>query len=326
VGDNCILSHVLRRFARNSGSICIPSRRPLHIAKQYNVDSVRLFSFRFVSEFVKSNELIIGGGGIFSRYIGPYARFLPLVAIVAKLFSKKVVYYRVGVYRSTPSFVRGLVKLSMSCSDEISVRDDASRSAIGFVNKIRNVMTASDPGLTLEPIKAEEARGLLLNEGIQDGFLVGFSLKPTIHETTNARIISEFAKFSDWLIEKFDAKVVFLPFSFNQMRAVENDVNIAKEVHRALKVGNRDSFRIIQGGVYAPNEIKGIIGIMSALVGMRFHSLLFAYSAGIPLIGVSYEEKCKDFLQSRRLPFVEAEHAEFGAMKALFLSSVIGCR
>jgi polysaccharide pyruvyl transferase WcaK-like protein len=324
VGDNCILVHVLRKFAECSSNICIPSRRPLHIVERCNVDSANLLSFRFISEFIKSDELIIGGGGIFSRYVGPYAKFLPLFAIAAKLFGKKVVYYNVGVYNTTPFLVKELVKLSMSCSDEISIRDEASLNAIGFVNKIKNVKTASDPGLTLEPINDHEARSILRNEGVQDGFLVGLSLKSTMDKEINVRIVSEFSKFSDWVIEEFDAKVVFFPFSFNQIRAVENDIAIAEKVHQAMKTKNRKNFRIIQAGMYAPDEIKGIIGVMNVLLGMRFHSLVFAYSARTPLIGVSYEEKCKDFLQSRLLPFVEVERAEFGVLKNLFLSSVMG--
>ena len=55
IGDDCILLHVLDRFAIYADEICIPSRRPESIAEKYHVNSIPLLSFRFVSEFLKSD-------------------------------------------------------------------------------------------------------------------------------------------------------------------------------------------------------------------------------------------------------------------------------
>jgi len=324
IGDDCILLHVLDRFAIYADEICIPSRRPESIAEKYHVNSIPLLSFRFVSEFLKSDFFLIGGGGIFSKYVGPYAKLLPLFAILAKLFSKKVIYYNVGVYNTTPFLVKESVKFSMLFSNNISVRDESSYDAIGFVKKVKNVRIVSDPSFALEPIGVDEAKRLLLNEGVViDRFLVGVSLKYTMNEKVNSKVVSEFSEFVDWLIEKFDAEIIFFPFSFNPLRPVENDFEIAKQICKRLRSKKKDNFKVIQTRNYKPREIKGMIGLMNVFIGMRFHSIVFAYSMKTPLLGVSYEEKCRDFLESRCLQFIKAEHVAFDILRQLFLSDVM---
>ncbi|MBE0447827.1 MAG: polysaccharide pyruvyl transferase family protein [Actinobacteria bacterium] len=324
IGDDCILLHVLDKFAKHTNEICVPSRRPAYIAEKYHVNSIPLLSFQFVSEFLRSNVILIGGGGIFSRYVGSYAKFLPLFAILAKLFGKKVIYYKIGIYRTTPFLIKELVKLSMLCSDEISVRDKSSVDAIGFVSKAKTVKITPDPGLTLKPINKNLAKRLLQNEGVVGGkFLVGLSLKYTMDKEINSKIVSEFSRFIDWVIKEFDVEIVFFPFSFNQRRIVENDVHIAKKIRTTMSE-NKVNFKIIRTWNYTPHEIKGLVGLMNVYIGMRFHSIIFAYSMGTPLIGVSYEEKCKDFLKSRQLPFIEVKDVGFDVMKQFFLSHYKG--
>lgn len=323
IGDDCILLHVLGKIAKCANRICVPSRRSTYINKKYNVNSVRLPSFRFISEFFRCDVFLIGGGGIFSGYVGPYAKLLPLFAIFAKLIGKKVLYYNVGVYNTAPFLVKELVKLSMVFSDEISVRDNVSLVAIGYVKRIKNVKLSFDPGLILEPTDESKAKILLHNERIDNRkFLVGLSLKYTMNEKINSKIVIEISRFARWLIENFDAQVVFFPFSFNQLRTVENDLDIARRLQNALKSEDGDRFRIIKAWNYTPDEIKGMVGLMNFFVGMRFHSIVFAYSMKKPLIGISYEEKCRDFLESRKLPFIEAEDVDFVKMKQLLLDTL----
>ena len=50
-----------------------------------------------------------------------------------------------------------------------------------------------------------------------------------------------------------------------------------------------------------PSLILAAYGHFAAVVGMRYHSLLFAARAEVPLIAVPYAEKCRTWL---------AEHAE----------------
>lgn len=324
IGDDCILLNVLNVFEKYANEIFIPSRCPKYITEKYNVDSIKLLSFQFISQFFHCNVFIVGGGGIFSKYIGPYAKFLPIFAILAKFCGKKVLYYNVGVYNTTPLLVKEFVKISMLFSDDISVRDKTSFNAIGYVGKIKNVRIRLDPGLTLKPLDESEAKKLLRHEGVkEDKFLVGLSLKYTMDEGTNSKIVSEVSKFIEWVIEDYNAEVVFFPFSFNQLRTIENDLEFAKEIRGALKSKNKNNFKIIKVFKYMPNEIKGMMGLMNIFIGMRFHSIIFAYSMKKPLIGVSYEEKCKDFLKSRQLPFIEVEHVEFDILKLLFLSNII---
>jgi len=320
IGDDSILLHILNKFGKNA-EIYIPSRHPSYIKAKYGVNSIRLFSFRFISEFLSCRSILIGGGGIFSKYIGPYAKLLPILAMIAKICGKKVFFYQVGVYNTAPRYVRELVKFSMFFSDYISVRDRVSLDTIGYVKKVKNVKVSYDPGLTLNPIEACKARELLRCEGVNDAeFLVGLSLKYTMDENINLKLVSTFSKFVDWIVETFGANVVFFPFSFNRFRIIENDVEIAKEIRNKLKSRSKGNFIIIKAPRYTPSEIKGMVGLMDVFIGMRFHSIVFAYSMNKRLVGISYEEKCEDFLKSKHLLSIDVRRINFDVLKRYFLA------
>lgn len=321
IGDDCILLHILNEFSRYPNRILVPSRNPYYVANKYKVESIRLSDLNFISKFFTCDGILIGGGGIFSRYIGPYAKFLPLLALFSKLFGKKVIYYNIGIYKSAPFWIKELVKFSMLFSDEISVRDYASFETIRFLSKVKTIKIASDPGLTLKPIEKAEAKRLLQKEGVgNNDFLVGLSLKYTFDEELNSKIILEFSKLIAWLVEKLGATVVFFPFSFNTLRIIENDLKLAKKLKDFLKNKENNRFKIIKTWNYTPREIKGMIGLMDVFIGMRFHSIVFAYSMRRPLIGISYEEKCRDFLKSRKLPFLEVEYVDFFLIKQILFN------
>jgi polysaccharide pyruvyl transferase WcaK-like protein len=60
--------------------------------------------------------------------------------------------------------------------------------------------------------------------------------------------------------------------------------------------------------VVPPDETPALLGVFEALaaaVCMRYHGLLFAERAGIPLVPIAYAEKCRHWLAERELSEVE---------------------
>lgn len=47
-----------------------------------------------------------------------------------------------------------------------------------------------------------------------------------------------------------------------------------------------------------PREIMGIIGRMDLIIGMRFHSLIFAAATTVPMVGIVFLHKADCFLKA----------------------------
>jgi polysaccharide pyruvyl transferase WcaK-like protein len=64
--------------------------------------------------------------------------------------------------------------------------------------------------------------------------------------------------------------------------------------------------------VSPPDDTARLLGLFDALgaaVCMRYHSLLFAERAGIPIVPIAYAEKCRHWLEEHRVPAVEPSPA-----------------
>jgi polysaccharide pyruvyl transferase WcaK-like protein len=61
------------------------------------------------------------------------------------------------------------------------------------------------------------------------------------------------------------------------------------------------------GGVHqlgpdvTPDVMKAAIGQLQLVVGHRLHAQIYAWSMGVPVVGISYERKSDAFLEARRL-------------------------
>jgi polysaccharide pyruvyl transferase WcaK-like protein len=320
LGDDSILCAIVKRLS-SKGRVIIPSRNADYVRKKYGVYAVNIVSFEFLKEFIKAKTLIVGGGGIFSKYMGPLAKLIPIAVLISKLLMrKKVIFYRIGVYSSTPFVVLLLLKFSMLFADEISVRDKASLKTLSIISHFKKIKIGRDPSFSVTPISKNKAAKLLQENKVNiDKFMIGISLKYTLNNNVNKNLILSVAKFLDWIVSKFDAEIIFIPFCFNTVRWFENDLHLAMKIKSIMK--NKKSFKILHSYNYTPYEIKGMIRLMDFFIGMRLHSIYFSTSVKVPTIGISYEEKCEDFLSSKKIPYVNVENVSFNVLKNLFMKS-----
>jgi polysaccharide pyruvyl transferase WcaK-like protein len=67
-----------------------------------------------------------------------------------------------------------------------------------------------------------------------------------------------------------------------------------------------------------PAPVLSAFRSLDLVVGMRFHSLLFAERAGVPIVPVAYASKCAAWLESRGIVGVEpTEEALYAAVAGL---------
>src|SRR3546814_16893316 len=114
-----------------------------------------------------------------------------------------------------------------------------------------------------------------------DATLVGMSVRergpaaPELGEPEYHRLIAEAA---DFIVRRFDARVVFVPMERADLR----------EAHTVIaRMAAPDRAYILQGD-YGPRQILGLMQHFSLAVGMRLHFLIFAARCGVPLMALPY--------------------------------------
>jgi polysaccharide pyruvyl transferase WcaK-like protein len=92
------------------------------------------------------------------------------------------------------------------------------------------------------------------------------------------------------------------------------------ELLAARLVALRPRFRVLTSD--DPALVLGVFEALSGVVAMRYHSLLFAERAGIPVVPIAYAEKCRQWLAERQRRPIEVT----GAALAAELRTALGAR
>ena len=91
----------------------------------------------------------------------------------------------------------------------------------------------------------------------------------------------------DFLTDKLDAQIVFIPHVMNNENPVD-DRYVGKKIYEAAK--NKDKITLINTE-YSPDELKGIIGQCDLFIGARMHANIAATSMCVPTLAIAYSHK-----------------------------------
>jgi polysaccharide pyruvyl transferase WcaK-like protein len=245
-------------------------------------------------ELLSHSAVIIGGGGIFSGHMGQMSRLLPVMSLVAWLARKRVAYYGVGVYNSTPNWVKKTLRLAMRKANLVTVRDTPSietLTAMGVKAELRpDLATLLEPKPF--PASASAMRAFERKPGRP---LVGLCLTATdtaLGEAMDRAVPEVVSRMPD-------ADFVFIPMSQHPVINSHNDMLMAMAIQESAP-----RMRILDG-YHHPGAVMDAIGRLDAAVCMRFHSMVFAERMGTPIVPVSYAEKTLSWLEERGVQSVE---------------------
>ncbi len=289
-----------------------------------------------LARLLKSIDLVIMGGGTVLQdnyFIGVIPINLS-VPLLAKLFGAKLVCNAIGVgSRAEVSPIgRALCRLLVHF-DSISVRDVESKEIIqGWISDRVPVVVTNDIAADLPSTSFEAIASCMRDEGISFGpkptiviaarkiyhhefswlYVLPSSLRSRLglQRKAHQQKLEEFkltlARFCDHLVEAYDANVVLMPFySSGGGKDSENrstptrlfssgDNRFAKEVLSKVKALGRA--RVLER-CYSPEEMLAIIGQADALVGVPYHSIVFAASQNVPMLGIHYVSKVERYMK-----------------------------
>lgn len=288
-GDEAVLQSILMALDKEGykqGVRIVPvvlSVDPALTESMYGVKAVhRMKPAAVYSAIRESDGLISGGGSLLQDATS--AKTIPYylaVVKMAQLMQKPTFIYSQGIgpvqRKLFYSWITGVFK---KCR-YVSVRDSESAELLRAMGSEARVEVVPDPVMGL-PLKETRITGRQQNHPI-----IGVSVRYWNNDRSEleglARCLQEIRRTRD-------VTVRFLPFHLPE------DREASLEVIRLMRAEGEESVQIIEDVVH-PQDMLAHVSQCDLIIGMRLHSLIYAASQYVPLMGISYDPKIDQFLQ-----------------------------
>ncbi|HBC74339.1 MAG: hypothetical protein A2008_05325 [Candidatus Wallbacteria bacterium GWC2_49_35] len=317
IGDELILTAFLTMLASRGvkRELIVAVERPeyydrIAYEKDYkNLDIVFVkryknpLNFNNISAFRRSAAFVIPGGGIFQDYSAlSFLCYYSFLA-VSKLFGVNNYLLFQGLTGiKSKLFVKMMIFAANNLSNYISVRDEASAEFLGK----RGAAAAdpcgdySDPVFALNSSIGEKIRSI--NEGAVKEGVIGVSLRPW-----KGAGASEIAKVISAVVEKTGLNMKL----YSMQEKIDCDFNSI--VIGSLDEKTRGKIIKIEYINDAGNLVRSL-SLNSLNIGMRFHFSVLSMIAGVPCVGLSYDEKVGELYKRANLQQLCVSGPEFAEL------------
>ncbi|EOC99539.1 polysaccharide pyruvyl transferase CsaB [Caldisalinibacter kiritimatiensis] len=287
-GDDAILKAIVKDLKNKSNNITITalSKNASSTKQTYNIQAVDRFNIiNVINELYSTDMLISGGGSLLQDVTSTRAIIYYLTVIfIAKLFKKPVMVYANGIGPIKKRVNKYLTKKLLNKVDLITLRDYKSKETLEKLGvKNKNIYVTSDPVFTLEHSSEERIKHIFNIEGIPlDKPLIGVNVRCWKDDKNIKKVIS---KTIDYLTRNLNINVVIIPMHY------PDDLEIGEDIIELIQ----DNCYILRNK-YSVEDMMGIIGKLDLIIAMRLHSLIYAATQAIPMIGLVYDPKVEGFL------------------------------
>lgn len=342
IGDEAILSCIIQELQDNCPDIEITviSGDIKHTKNLHKVKAISTTDLESIDTKMRSSDLVIvGGGGLYQEFFGhPYytinaadlfknpfnnIMYYAIVPLMSKMYDKTLMFYAQGVGPFVTQDAMNFYKFLFSFPDIITVRDNYSKKSLESLGiDPKNIIVTMDPVFRIKPCEENIVKEIFKNENIQinihDDEFVCICLRSWINKEIESNIIDSISEVINKLLDQNkEIKILCVPFQTQiETNNSENYGIFDIEVNEKLlnKIINKNRCFILKGE-YHPREICGIISKSCLLIGMRYHSLIFAAISRIPIIALKSDQKIKNLmdefgLQTYAIDFTEMNSDE----------------
>ncbi|MHB1001108.1 MAG: polysaccharide pyruvyl transferase CsaB [Armatimonadota bacterium] len=287
-GDEAVLSAIVSSMQKEAGDmveITALSASPEETEATHGIRAVPRMALSQVSDAIRSCDLFISGGGSLiqdATSLRSLIYYLTLIGL-AKFYRRKVMILGQGIGPLRRGFARRLSALVLNGVDMITVRDAQSAELLREIGvKKPTVQVTADPTLLLTPCSDDEVNRLLSDVGISgDEEIVAVSLRrwPEAPELEAA----EKTAFEQ-IAKELPARLLFITMQ------TPFDRQLSEEMAGSIQTA------AVQPEAWSAEQLIGVLGKCSMVVGMRLHALILAATVGVPSIGISYDPKVEHFI------------------------------
>jgi polysaccharide pyruvyl transferase CsaB len=294
LGDEAILEGILCELrAAVEAEVTVFSKNPPDTLARHRVERAlnpTMLTRKEITPAIRELDLLVlGGGGIL--FDGEAEAYLREVLIAHEVGVPVLVYaISAGPLQRRESRLAVREALNAVPGTVITVRDRLGLRLLEDVGVTREIHLAADPAFLLEPedlpIEALRAEGVSL----EGGHVVGFSVRepgPAAPDIDPERYYALLANAADFVVERFDAEVVFVPME-------KFDVQHSHAVVAHMRFPERAE---ILRRRYSSRQVLDLMGRFDFAVGMRLHFLIFAALRGTPFTPLPYASKVSGLLE-----------------------------
>tara|TARA_Y100000310_G_C20694023_1_gene824201 strand:+ start:565 stop:1578 length:1014 start_codon:yes stop_codon:yes gene_type:complete len=289
LGDEAILAGIVEQVKSINPKIKITvlAHNPKEIKKLHDLPAIKATDFH---KFLKFDTLIIGGGSIFRPKMRFRAQLGPLITLFLRAVGKKIIFYSLGIDKKTSSLAKKLLIPAMNGANFVSVRDKRSVAILKKWGVKKKVHIIPDPalGLSYKRLTNKELKALGINPNKK---IIGLSLR-NLKKLNDLHFIDDLCTLLSQQMTK-GHQVVFIPFCRSPINKFENDLYIGRRLKHQLKNKN---FIVLEKELN-PRQLKSLVARLDLMIGMRLHAMILAIATKTKLIGISYAQKTKTFLE-----------------------------
>ena len=307
MGDDAILTAILDDLdaAVPQAECVVVSGEPARTAKSFGRNAIGWDDFPSIVETIRTSDLVIvGGGGLFHDYWPIDSRYLlsasknslgsylsiPLLCTMLKTPSMA---YSVGVGPLGSTSARNQVRFAFENFDAISVRDEESAALLRDIGldstETPKAVVTADPAFRLKASSIEDAQSVLTAAGIDlQGPICGVNLRYWDFGVNPAQWETEVAHALDGWIEQTDGQVVFIPMQQESSTPYEDDRQVCEQVRSLMRSQSRSRILPWQN---EPRQTAAFFAACTVNLTMRMHGALFSLLGGVPVVGMSYDDK-----------------------------------
>ena len=295
LGDEAILQSIIAQLRKDVPQIEITvfSRDAEDTKKRHQVERAipvrKLSRAEVAPEVERLDLLILGGGGIL--YDADARTYLREVGLAHEK-RVPVMTYAIGAGPLDNPEAQAAVRECLEHAAVVTVREKRAQRVLENAGVHREIVVTADPALLIKPEPLP--RGLLKREGLEGRRrIIGMSVRepgvaaPGLDEKVYHGLL---ANAADFMVDRFDADVVFVP--------MERSVLDSQHSHAVIAKMLRAQRAMVLKGEYTPGQLLTWIGKFDFALGMRLHFLIFAALAGTPFVALPYAGKVSGFLEA----------------------------
>jgi polysaccharide pyruvyl transferase CsaB len=299
LGDEAILQSIITQLRKDvpKVEITVFSRDAEDTKRRHGVErSVpvrKLSRAEVLPEVERLDLLILGGGGIL--YDADARTYLREVSL-AREKRVPVMVYAIGAGPLNHAAAQAAVRDNLADAVVVTVREKSAHHVLEEAGLHRDVVVTADPALLLKPEALP--RGVLKHEGLEGRRrLIGMSVRepgvaaPDLDEKVYHALL---ANAADFIVDRYDADVVFVP--------MERSVLDTQHSHAVIAKMLRAQRATVLKGEYTSGQVLSWMGKFDFALGMRLHFLMFAAIQGTPFVALPYAGKVSGFLEALGLP------------------------
>ena len=299
LGDEAILQSMIEQLRREvpGVEITVFSRNADDTKRRHRVERAvpvrKLSRAEVVPEVERLDLLLFGGGGIL---YDAEARIYLREVLVAKEHGVPVMLFAVGAGPLKDPTVQEAVREALKGVAAITVRERSAQQCLEECGVHEDVIVTADPALLLKPealprnaLKFEglEGRSRVIGMSVREPGVAAPDLDPNVYH-------SLLANAADFMVDRFDADVLFVP--------MEHSVLDSQHSHAVIARMLRAQRARVLNGEYTSGQILAMMSRFSFVVGMRLHFLVFAALRGVPFVALPYAGKVSGFIEDLKLP------------------------